>query len=218
MSRHEQVEVTCPECKARGPWTYHSSVNVTLDPKLKGEVLSQRIFNFTCPACRQSTPVHSPLLYHDMQQKLMVQVSPKGLDFDGEAIDAPQRAGGTAVWQMILSITTRVVSTPNELVEKIKIFDAGLDDRVVECLKLSLKAKQKEQFPGALYFNERRPDGALGFVHINEGRLQSFQLPGDLWSLHAQAIGDLGPPNAERWPRVDLGYALGIYERLSKRK
>jgi hypothetical protein len=218
MSRTQTTEIECPRCKVRTPWVHHASVNVAQDPALRLKLLDQSFYRFTCPGCDLAVPVLSPLLYHDMKRQLMVQLAPEGCGFDGEAVDGPQRAMGPAVWDTVAAITTRVVKTPNALNEKIKVFEAGLDDRAIECLKMRLLVQHAAQFRGELFFNEVRADGALAFVQLVDGKQEGYAIPADFWKSHLEVLGPLGPPNAERWPVVDLGYAKRLYEALAAKQ
>ena len=133
-------------------------------------------------------------------------------------MDAPQRAQGAEHWAQLEAITTRVVTTPNALNEKIKLFEAGLDDRAMECLKMRLLVQHAEQFRGELYFNEVRADGALALIQLTAGKQEGYAIPADFWKSHLGVLGPLGPLNAERWPVVDLGYAKRLYEALAAKQ
>jgi predicted nucleic-acid-binding Zn-ribbon protein len=133
MSMSEQTAVECPQCTREQFITHWQSVNVTLDPDLKGKLLDRTLVTFTCENCGYLAEVYHPLLYHDMERRLMV--------FLGE--ETPDDATSEGVFgspesSVRTGYTFRVVGSINELIEKILIWDAGLDDRVVEVFKLLL--------------------------------------------------------------------------------
>lgn len=48
MSLNQTETVECPKCGKKSPFTVWNSVNVTLDPSVKQDVLSGKIFLFHC--------------------------------------------------------------------------------------------------------------------------------------------------------------------------
>lgn len=53
MSKYNTEEITCPSCHHKGSFEIWSSINTVLNPKLKEKVLSQELFKYTCPNCRE---------------------------------------------------------------------------------------------------------------------------------------------------------------------
>lgn len=215
MSLQQSGTVTCPQCGLSTRHESYSSVNVTRAPEIRTQVLDRSLFRFTCPGCGISANVVDALLYHDMDRKLMIQLVPEGSEFSPEAIDEPQRRLGPEIWELIRSITTRVVRNQNDLVDKILIFEAGLDDRLVECFKFRLKVKQPADFPALLFFRELTDD-AVVLAHVHDGEVRHFRFAMSDWRAHEAAlIRRLEPINADRWLIVDLGHARFIYERVA---
>ena len=68
----------------------------------------------------------------------------------------------------------RIVTSPNQLVEKIQIFDAGKDDRIMELVKLLVTDSLHENNPDK-EFDELRfavdDDGTNIFIIINKGEV-----------------------------------------------
>ena len=101
---------------------------------MKSQFLTGKLFEFACPSCgRTSRVVHPELLYHDPEGGLLVQLDALG-KFDASSLRD---------FESSLPPVTRVVRDSNALLEKIHIFDAGLDDRVLEVLKIVV-AVQKQ--------------------------------------------------------------------------
>lgn len=141
MSRMQQLPVDCPRCGVRSNATVHESVNVTLDRSLKQRVLSGELFQWCCPRCGQECTNGHPLLYHDMEQRLLIRwVAP-------EYAGTPERlralllvSEASADWpELGGEYRCRLVRDLDDLIEKIYVFDTGLDDRAIEWLKFSLK-------------------------------------------------------------------------------
>jgi len=110
-------------------------------------VLAGTFMRFDCIGCRATIEVEHDLLYSDLERQLFIGVFPRPSRGDAascanlieetfrttflEAAPAPVRRSATA-------ITRRIVFGYDELREKVVARDAGLDDRVVEALKLVL--------------------------------------------------------------------------------
>ena len=51
MSKYHKEQIECPHCHHKGEFDLWESVNVDLDPELRGQILSDRLFIWTCPEC-----------------------------------------------------------------------------------------------------------------------------------------------------------------------
>ena len=121
------IDFTCNGCEATQSFTVWESLNVSLNPEEKIHLLNGNLTTFTCKKCGWSCNVSYPLLYHDMEKHLMVWL---WLDAgEPETITLP-------IVEKVNDYIFRLVSTKHELVEKICIVEFGLDDRVIELLKL----------------------------------------------------------------------------------
>lgn len=76
MSVREQVEAVCPACGAESQVSVWRSVNVTLDPDAKAQLLAGTMNVFSCPKCRYESLLDTDLLYHDMERGFCVQYYP----------------------------------------------------------------------------------------------------------------------------------------------
>lgn len=131
MSATAETNVACGGCGVTQPFVYRSSVNVSLYPNLKEELLGGKLNRFKCSHCGWCGEVSVSLLYHDMENQLMIWL------FPGEKAPA---AGALPIDPTMGNYRYRVVQTNNQLREKIYIFDAGLDDQIIEFYKLTLAA------------------------------------------------------------------------------
>lgn len=177
MSQKQTTKVTCPKCGKEHDFAIWTSINVTLDRDQKEEILNRKAFVFECPDCKEKTLYSYDFLYHDMEQKIMIyhvttnealvqamegftQMTNVGVD-DG-ILNGPEVEG----------YRKRIVRTLNDLREKIFIFDAGLDDRVVEIFKVFCIIQLKQSDPDfqadEAYFYKR--DGEMGFQFLREGK------------------------------------------------
>ncbi len=132
MSIIDKTEVTCPKCGKKGPFTIWPSLNTTLNPDKKAEVLDGSLFMYECPACGCKAPVEYGFLYHQMDDKIMIHVDKTMSSFEDRRVeDLMGMLSGS-------DYLIRVVPDTNSLREKIHIFDDGLDDRVIELVKVMI--------------------------------------------------------------------------------
>lgn len=149
MSRVVKQSIVCPECGGRSDIDMWESVNVTLDPEMSGAVRDGSVFNYECPKCGFKSLLVYPMLYHDMEKKLMIQLSTteqgeeefkklwKDIKSGRTEETFKENSGIEPPGDMFKmpGYTVRIVPTYYKLKEKLFIFDAGLDDRIIELCK-----------------------------------------------------------------------------------
>ena len=100
-------------------------------------------FLFTCPHCGQNMHVNHFLLWVDEGHTVALcnMTGPEERAALEEALSALVSFG------KIASIRRRSVFSPAHLLEKISIFEAGLDDRTVEIVKLYMAEEVRRAYP-----------------------------------------------------------------------
>ena len=133
MSRHHIEKVTCPSCHHEGDFELWDSINTALDPEMKEKVLNQSIFLYTCPSCGKTFRLDYATLYHQMEDLIMIYlVSESEVEKTYEMF-----YGENALFDFrTKNYLDRIVTSPNQRVEKIQIFDTGKDDRIMELVIL----------------------------------------------------------------------------------
>jgi len=76
MTRYESYKIKCPLCNNKVNVTLLDSINATLDPKKRLELLKGNINVPACPACKKTFKVSKSLLYHDIVRNYMVWYYP----------------------------------------------------------------------------------------------------------------------------------------------
>lgn len=154
----------------------HDSVNVTLDPEYREKILDQSLFLYHCPHCGNQVHVEYGVLYHDMEQKIMIQVCSDA----GSALDMPplnESLKGTKQETFAENYRLRCVAGILRLIEKIRIFEAGLDDYAVEILKAWLWNGIEGDGEKELFFDSLK-EGKLEFaVCYENGECCGFTVP-----------------------------------------
>ena len=160
MSMHHEVGITCPKCQKAGIFTVWDSINTKLDPDMKDRVKSQEAFCYHCPHCGTDVHVDYGFLYHDMDHHFMVFYAPT--DKDQENADRDMADGQVQFKAMVdtAGYVMRLVRTKADLLEKIAIFEAGLDDRLMELTKAAALAHEKS--------------GQQAYVDFNNGLAQLY--------------------------------------------
>ncbi len=205
------IDFTCNGCEATQSFTVWESLNVSLNPEEKIHLLNGNLTTFTCKKCGWSCNVSYPLLYHDMEKHLMVWL---WLDAgEPETITLP-------IVEKVNDYIFRLVSTKHELVEKICIVEFGLDDRVIELLKLFLikaKAQSGTLLAGELYFtgklNLSNGGEAVKFIHITDNANEVIALYMESYESTAKSAAKALSKitkEATQWLRVDRQYAENL--------
>lgn len=181
----EEDSVTCPECDHEQNIKITPSVNVTTDPDMREKVLSGEIFLFKCDKCGFEGFAGFPFIYEDKQTNggFLVYMEP-GCEDREVGIEMPDIAD-----QVIYrDVPMRLVTDINSLKEKVYIFEAGLDDRVMELFKALALLKLEgdpEQKPDELRFSniEDTENGQLVLLAaFKEGKyLGVLELPYSLY-------------------------------------
>ncbi|MEA2734598.1 MAG: hypothetical protein QOE14_1049, partial [Humisphaera sp.] len=220
MSRPIQENIPCPGCNQASPFTMWASLNVTLDPDKKPLLIDGELFRFRCPHCGAVTQVAYPMLYHDMERQFMIWMAPP--DDSGNAA-GPAEAGFKSQGQMT-GYTFRAVHSINELLEKILIFDAKLDDLVIEMVKMVIltqmpQADQSEETE--VHFAQLEDNGAEGqelvFAIVKPAETTGATLPREpVYTDMAKAVAELksrkSPPPGGQWPHIDAAYLMDLMD------
>jgi len=131
---------SCSHCGKQTEVELRQSINVVLDPELKARVKDGSLFVWECPYCGQRNLALYQTLYHDPDAKLMVWLLP------GNA--QPPEAVAEAVKQLP-GYTLRIVREVGDLIEKVNLHDAALDDTVLEMCKWVTRRELAEKNPEA---------------------------------------------------------------------
>ena len=144
MSLERKQEITCPNCGQKSEIITWDSLNSELNPKAKMQLLNGSLFSFKCKNCEFESILRYNMLYHDMRNKVMVYlVAPNEIEKAIKSINETE----SSMLVKLEGYTKRVVCEQNALREKAIIFDNGLDDRVVEIIKLLYLLNIQKQFP-----------------------------------------------------------------------
>lgn len=136
LTKFTREELACPRCGKVHLCDRYSVINVTEKPELKEKVLLNKLFVFKCDACGLTAPLTYESVYVDTKKKLLFYLTPEMTEEAKKSI---------AMWDKVEARQKRIVTSLNDLKEKILIADNLLDDRIVEFMKIEhLKQLEKE--------------------------------------------------------------------------
>lgn len=197
------ANVECPACGRTQDVTLVQSINTRTDAEEKAKLLAGQLNVLAC-ACGRVTQLAATMLFHDPDADYYARVCPGGDDQIAEAAALFRAAGATG--------RQRVVPTPNALVEKVKILDAGLEDWAIEMLKVLLLATVGDLDRVFLFDRIDRPAGLVHWVLFDEGARSARTLESPL-AGYDRLIATAKPPRADE-VQIDRAWAVAAAQAL----
>ena len=218
-----QAQVICPGCGQQAVFDIYPMINTQTHPEMKQAVRDRSAFTFVCPNCGEEAPIDYGFLYQQPEDSLIIHYVPneqqrdeirkKLTDPENERVQTIKNAG----------YVLRLVPTQAGLLEKLAIFDAGLDDRIMEVYKLSTLSRLRKEKPEVdiekcdflfctdeegehwiQVLNDNKPFGMVGF---NDKAY---------WSIAGNFVGIIPDLNQED-PVVDRSTAMELMEKMGGR-
>lgn len=184
----------CKKCGHAFP-AKATGVDLAVSPELKEQIKDGSFFVVQCPVCGEPMLCDDNFFYHDPDGHLLVVLSRSVLSSD-------EKPG----------YTCRRVESVGELIEKINIADAGLDDIAIELCKFILQQEMHKEMDLKFYRMDG-PDGDFTFAYPENGEMQMLQAS---HGLYADALGILArnpaiSRAASTLIRVDQGFIRSIF-------
>lgn len=217
MSICEKEEIQCPVCGTTGEFEMWTSLNTQLNPEKKEQLLSGALFQYICPHCGKSFNIDYPMLYHQMEDQIMIYyvVQEEDIQMVEEQFRGEFGGAETEITKVLKedmnSYLYRIVGSQRELMEKIRIFDAGKDDRVVELVKRIISDAVADKNPELgdvnLYYLEE--EGEPLFVAVNsKGVVGTVPIPNGMYEDMANGLQEKLPDLRSRSEfRIDRDWA-----------
>jgi len=216
----KQITLKC-RCGAESPFTVHETVNVTEDPALKRPLIDGQLWTHKCPSCGVEARVMYPMLYQDLNlaggqpgASLMLMLS-----FD-DSFDPTELDAGMSDLQFLSrmsSQSTRLVRSHNELIEKIHIFESGLDDRSIEMLKAMVRQQVPSVRERELLFNGRGSDGSVELIALTPEGPGGITVPAEEYErVHGMLSSLYGALAFVRWAEVGRQFGDQVLGKLGE--
>jgi hypothetical protein len=159
MSEAKTYPIRCPRCRREQTVELYDSINVQADPDLRRRLMANDINVVRCEDCELSFRVDKPLLYHDPARRIMIYLVP----FSENALESRERQFADLLLRLdgllpadIPVPSIGLVCNRIELVERIFLLEAGLNERIIEYLKYLLYIRNTDRLNPAtkeLLFN-----------------------------------------------------------------
>lgn len=162
------TSIICNKCGKTLEVEAVASINTEREPELKEQLLNGSLFLRECPHCGARNLAKWPLLYHDPAEKVMIWLS------DGSA-DTEARMQAAVAGEDFAGYNGRIVDTPGALLEKVKVFDAGLDDIALEMAKFITRQELGKDVD-LLFFNLEGADNEITLTYPEAGQMQLVRI------------------------------------------
>ena len=212
MADVQMQDITCPKCGKHHTFQVWDSINLMEHPEMREKVRNDEAFRVQCPDCGASALLNYNFLYHDPEEKIFIFCNA-----EQTACDEIRRVL-TDENNAFKNYTKRIVPSYNAFKEKLMIFDARLDDKLVEIMKsgifANLEAHYKDKNIDEVLFAVNE-DGEKGFIMRSNGIMQAgMEFDKSLYNaLKEQAkerIDLFSPTDIE----INTGWAKEMIERL----
>ncbi len=212
MSISIKETIKCPACSEQSELTVWQSVTVADSPDLKADLLKGKLNMFTCGACGQKALFPSPILYADDEKKLVISFSPqedgaKKLEVFEEIKKSSKKSGELKNYP---DYNLRFVTSYNELLEKILIFDSGFSDKVIEVIKLLVLMQDSEKMAQRTCMFGKSDGSEIEFLvqDKRENQLYTSRVPLSTYETLKTQLKNSGVKyKSFDWEMVDRAYA-----------
>ncbi len=181
----------CPRCEKTLDFKTYRYIEFGRDANVKDRILKGTLFSARCEDCGARFLAPFPVLVHVPAMNAMVQFSPLA---EGENLEEKVKAftDGIAEQEHLfaeflpgvakkMEMPLRLTLTPVEFFEKVSVLDAGLDDRVLEIMKVLMLESLAEDpdWSDVRGFVYSRAKGEEAFLALDGSRRAVAQFPFD---------------------------------------
>ena len=220
MSLNTTQKIKCPSCNNLQEMTVWDSITVKDSKDLKADLLAGKINIFTCSSCSHFGLVPTPLLYHDEEKKLMISFTPCNdmalkARLYNNVCESSKASGELEAYE---EYNLRFVCDYNSLLEKILIFDAQLNDKAIEVIKLLILAQNPEKQNNRTCMFGKKDKEVLEFMiqDTEENMLYTSQVPYETYETIWQQLRYSGvKPYSFGWEMVDAEYATSLIDGIN---
>lgn len=215
MSINSKQTIKCPKCGQMSDITVWNSITVSDGKDLKEDLLAGKVNIFRCPLCEQVALMPTPLLYHDEEKRLMMSFSPCSDTILAEQLydNIKNSSKESGELEKLEGYNLRFITDFNELIEKILIFDAGMNDKAIEVIKLMILSEDIEKSEQRTCRFGKMDNDNLEFMVYDtiEKQVYTSQVPKESYDSVWQSLRESGvKPYSFDWERVDGAYATKL--------
>lgn len=128
---HYNRNLECPSCGKKSRFKIWDRIQIDKNPGLREKVRDLSLFRFQCPKCGHETYLDYDFLYIQSDLRLVIYYAPGGGDVTDmhQSLQKPE-------YEFMKAFRYRLIRQRTQLLEKLAIFDAGYDDRLIEIMKV----------------------------------------------------------------------------------
>ncbi len=220
MSINHKESVRCPGCSQMQDVTVWSSITVSDSPDLKADLLAGKINMLNCASCGARALLPVPLLYHDEEKKLMISFVPCNdpkqktellLEMQNNYRKDPEL-------QKLTDYNLRLVTEYNALLEKILIFDQGMNDKTVELIKIMILMQEPEKMDHRTAMFGKADGKEIEFFvqDHKDGMCYTSRVPKTTYEVLWDELRKSGVKNKSfQWEEIDADYGAALLRGLN---
>ena len=172
MSQIRNYPIQCPQCENVQDADLYDAINVSEQPDLRDDLMTNRLNQITCSQCGFEFRVDKALLYNDPDNRVMIYcMESSDSHYKETGLQAFQEAVRTmseALPDDVLAPDIHLVMHRVELIERIFLIEADLDERIIEYIKYTIYSQNVSKMPPEkkrlLFDAEDSSDEKLVFV------------------------------------------------------
>lgn len=215
MSINSGETIKCPKCHQLSDINIWHSITVSDSADLKKDLLSGKINMFCCPSCEYKALFPAPLLYHDEEKSLMLSFSPCTDEETKNKLfnEIKQTSAQSGELENLAGYNLRFVYDYNSLLEKILIFDNGLNDKVTEVLKFLILMQKPENADNMTAVFGKLENDFLEFLITDktDGKCYTSKVPMESYKTVKEQLKQSGVKDMSfYWEIVDFNYAAAL--------
>ena len=170
MIVRDTVQMPCPHCQHIQDFEVLLLVTGDMEPPLRDRIISGDWATFACHKCQKQERILYPTLYEDRVRKVRIHYQPNEEEADQLLKQLPDMVASYG--PEYADYQVRLVTNPLDFMEKVAIFTAGYDDRIMEADKQVLK--KSDSLPHDLvdlYFGLNPEGEKLFYLYTPSGLL-----------------------------------------------
>lgn len=144
MSKQQSYPIRCPQCGLEQVVELVDALDATANPSARDRLMANTLNRVACADCAYEFRVDKPLLYRDAARGFIVCLYPVGLDRieEGTKYFRSVLDHLAAAWEgAIQKPSMHLVFSRVELIERIFLLEAGMDERLLEYVKYMIYSK-----------------------------------------------------------------------------
>ncbi|MDD2971423.1 MAG: CpXC domain-containing protein [Lachnospiraceae bacterium] len=204
MKSEREITCTCSKC-GETEKIYLPQV-ITEQQRWETEDLS--LFKWTCPKCGHVLKLLYPCMYLDKEKKILVWYVDEHKDKKIE-IDVLQKELAHEFQEEAKGYTKRFCCTLEEFGEKVRVLEQGLDDKVIELLKIMTFARLhiSDKSIEHIYYYRRDAAGNYEFTIIGREGTRGITLNHSMYQDIEDLVQEKMEADQDRFYCIDPDWA-----------